>query len=1068
MLKGSQDKSKGAPRHLPRRCITASTPGVLPADQKMLARKPPGPRTNIRLKMAEPGATVRRAPSRSTPPNRPFAPPMGPDEPLLLVPPYEPPIEAHPPQQQDNPVGILRVPVPAHQPRAGAEIDPTSPHAIAIRQADRHMTGLSGAAKTGVYATWATSNLGRIDGSLLGSLAQLGEAAPPFAMLSALCALYDSYLTYAGAGKARDDYLTALGGLTTAQAELTDLDQDPGADPERKAQLALNVLGFTSAIASYERNYYTPAQRDKTTRVREEIQHLLVRRAQLRGSQSGLQAAIDAGDAERLTASAEQFGTPHNEMTEIAGQLRDVEQQLEQLLPAPDSQPDALDIKPFNPVGNLDAVPQAAIVKVRDVHVQVPKAAVDLTANSLAMATALDAASLIAEATGLGVLGSILGIAMARLDMEHGKREHQQASGDKLSTLKKASCAGQLHALYAEGHSKDDAICQQLTWSYMRAASLKLATEERSGRQGQKRNLKGTVSTGVGVAGLGIGVGAAVAFPPLAVLPVAAGMTVGAVWAGNLAMGSLDKKQDKNTLKAYKASADAFVRRYGVEGIGQLFCDAKDSGERANWSNRLQHHHTDLERQHGRGMVDPGFLTVEGLLGNPYLGVEWLTHALHVRSRDQDPTRFAAEADLVQRLAETTGATSPLALSCDAFETASAHSDWLRSTLCALYQIKPYSPDKVPMHVEQSPDAIASSLGVLLNPDLNGKFLTTDEAHALARLSSHLHGVSRGVAGQTVSPQDMPRCLKALQSCRIMLREHFGIGPAELKAMQKACFGDLSSLPLAAQALLEQPQMPLLLELLADPSWIAAPPAGDGAAAPDRLQVPSSNELKTQGHAIGNLWAGVTQLGREQRDGPPIRTPRATQRRLVRARARRDLSLPERARGRSREMGKSLIRKVSSGVKHFKQMLPNPLGTPGRVIAALEEAAPGPERRELLASLLKAVCRQTLGPSLRIPRTPAIDAALAAGQTTERAIVEAFIEEQLSSALASADSVIDGIRAQHSKGSAPDTRRLLERLEGVQRVASTLLDHFHAEIKNKQDGLNELYPLRLAKADAGH
>lgn len=1059
MFKNTQNR----PRNLGRRRIAQSTTGVLPTQQAGKEKEWSPLQANTRLKKPPQDASLRRERPRSTQPPRPFTPAMGPDEPLLLVPPYQPAIEDNRPQQQDSLVGILRVPVPAHQPRAGAGIDPTSPYAIAIRQADRHMTGLSGAAKTGVYATWASSNLGRIDGSLLGSLAQLGEAAPPFAMLSALCALYDSYLTYTGARKARDDYLTALGELSTAQAELTDLEHNPDADPERKARLALNVLGFTSAIASYERNYHTQAQRDKTTQLREEIVQLLVRRAQLRGSQTALQAAIDNGDAARLRASAEQFGSPEHEMTEIAGQLRDVEQQLELRLPDPDTQPDARDIQPFNPVGNLDAVAQAAIVKVRDVHVQVPKAAVDLTANSLAMTTALDAASLIAEATGLGALGSILGIAMARLDMEHGKREHQQASDDKLSTLKKASCAGQLHALYAKGHSDDDAVCQQLSWSYMIATSLKLGTDERSGRQGQKRNLRGTVSTGVGIAGLGIGVGAAVAFPPLAVLPVAAGMTVGALWAGNLALGSLDKKQDKNTLKAYKASTDAFVRRFGVDGIRQLFRDAKDPAARAAWDARLQQHHARLATLHGSGVVAPGFLTVEGLLDNPYLGVEWLTHALHARSRDQDPTHFAAEADLVQRLAETTGATSPLALSCDAFESAAAHSDWLRLTLCALYQIKPYSPDKVPMHVERKPDEIAGPLGVLLNPDLNAKFLTTDEAHALARLSSHLHGVSRGVAAQAMSPRDMQSCLQALQVCADRLREHFGVGPAELRTLQKACFGDLSSLPPAARALLEQPHVPLLLELLADPSWVAAPPAAMGEAAPARVQTPSGPELRAQGDAIGDLLAGAKQAGRAQRDGPPIRTPQASQRRRARTRARRDQSPPQRAKHRSREMGKSLRRKASSGVKHFKQMLPNPQGTPDRVIAALAEAAPGPERRALLANLLKAVCAQTLGPSLRIPRTPAIDADLAAGKT-EQAVVKAFIEERLMAALASAETALDSIHAAHSQYNSTAMHRLVDKLEGARRVADVLLVEFGLEAEKAP--LNELYPLHIAPAQA--
>jgi hypothetical protein len=235
---------------------------------------------------------------------------------------------------------------------------------------------------------------------------------------------------------------------------------------------------------------------------------------------------------------------------------------------------------------------------------------------------------------------------------------------------------------------------------------------------------------------------------------------------------------------------------------------------------------------------------------------------------------------------------------------------------------------------------------------------------------------------------------------------------------------------------------------------------------PGPVQPPSATELKARGRASSDLWAGVKQLGREQRDGTPIRSPQADRRRarLRRTEASRDLSLPLRARRRSIDAGKSLGRKVSSGIKHFKQMMPNPLGTPERVTAALDGAAPGPERRALIADLVKAVCQQTLGPTLRIPRTPETTAALEAGMS-EQQVAVAFVEAQLSRARDSAQTVIDSADEHHRQDNTLKTRRLLKHMNGVKSVAETLLEGFQEEIK--KGNLNGLYPLHLAPPDPG-
>ncbi len=956
---------------------------------------------------------------------------------------------------------VLRTPVPSHLPVHGEKPACLSPADVATAQADRHNPGLSGTSKIVAYGgVWAAGMDGRAVGGLLGAFASLGEWGAPFAVLAFIGTMYDSYSTYTDARNAGDDYLLVLDLLQEQQAALQAVNDDQGIDADAAAEQAAmrQVIEYNIGIldkwaGAYETAYLSKTSKEQTQQRRNDICTIRARMAK----EAQRIATLTSGD---LTEDGAQRSPDVLVRLDPEARLAQSRRELEALQGALETlthrQPEQLDPKGFNPFANLDDLAHAQIKKLRDVYVQLPKAAIDLTVAGLGLSTALEVANLFLQATGLSALSSVLQAVMARHDMEDGKREQRAATGSKLSAMKKAVCAGQLYQAHATEAA--DPACRYLSWSYQRQQSRHLRVAHRGTNHGQARNLKGTMNVGLAVAAGVLGVTAAAVATPTVVLPVlVTGGVVGASWVSSVAVRSGQKRNDKRSLKDRNAAANAFVQHFGVEGIQQLYADAA-VGKAGAWKPKLAALYQRLGADHLAGSVDARFFDIEDLLANPYLAVEHLTHALDVRSREQDPNTYAGEADLVSTLAELDGGGSadPTRLRREGHASAAAYQRELRHSLCRLWGIKPYGHESLPVRDKRDVLALAVTVVTALDTAARGESILMSDDVDDAALFKHLANqkACRDLfelmdridearsGGQTLAVDEAT--LQTLQGSaarvRQWLRQEHGIGPRQLRQVQALAYRPTNEglLPGPALLLLKDPQTVRVLELLADPSWLDGPAAND--APPTAPSGAERTRLLESARASSALLSGIRQVGREQRDGPSLREKDARRKARVRARAQRELSAPQRLQRRASKLGRMVKRASQSTMKHLAQLLPNPLGTPERALDAIRYASPT-ERPDLVRNITCAFLQQVLGPEL-VLRHPTDPQTLQAIASDKQAYLEAFVLDHLRSGLAATEQAMRTVAAHFSgdKSESRSLHRLHSRLQSTAELLQLLLD----------------------------
>ncbi len=656
-------------------------------------------------------------------------------------------------------------------------------------------------------------------------------------------------------------------------------------------------------------------------------------RAELTALKAGFQPALEAAREPRLAAD----GTTIDPVKEHQEKVAALEARYRAL-----SQPgpQKLIFKPF------DGLAHQEIKRLRDVAVQGTRGAVDLGAavlNGVAKFGQVAEAGL--GALDLGVVSHALGIPMAVFDIQDANLELKAASASKEAALVKTATAAKVVAnIDAPGATlspAQKALTRAAARSVMRIQGRALRVQHRASNQAHIRGNKATANLGIGPLGIalttaaiavGVTAAATVSAGVLTAPTVVLGTAVGGAYIGSVGTRAWQRELAKDALKQRRWAALAFVRRYGIEGYRRMIGDMESGNQAAiaSWSVTLDSLATELKHAPGvSGQAQEDFnwslFTPERIKDNEFLLVDLLAQGLHGQARNGVPMARSDEAAVLKALKMPVETIEYILGSHEAKPTPADHLADTRFLLCNFFGIKDYPEDRLPLHLNTTPAHNAKAMNRLLAH-------SSDALHHLVRyLADHPDASLRDI--RRTFRDEMPALLAELASLRSSAQCHHLIGPAEFIELQ-AHTGKLLALRGASPAdpsphkgsrpappsSHEQLALAYLLELLADPARLepgaqvapAVPPAslGDVGTGPARLKDLNS-AMKARGDALRQKQATSVQEPPEEAD--PFST-----------------ALANRPPSRST--------RVRQGVQsHLRSKWPNPMGTPQKTIARLQD-----------------------------------------------------------------------------------------------------------------------------------
>lgn len=749
--------------------------------------------------------------------------------------------------------------------------------------------------------------------------------------------------------------------------------------------------------------------------------------------------------------------------------------------------------RPFHPYQGLG---QQAIKNLRDVQIQLPRAVVDATNVSVSLAQHfLDLVGGALGSYGLGVLSAILALLMARGETRDSRWEQAKATQAKLDAWTLLCRAAELERgtrSLAAGHTRAlvRAVCTTLSTQAQRS----LKVQHRATQQGQTRGAKGKLSYVLivfalvgGAVAMGTG-GATLAFwaIPQAVLS--------SLYLGTIGWRAAQTKGDQNDAKARHALARAFVRRFGMPAVMRFYIDV-DSGDAARidaWRPRLIELRDQWTRLHTRQehfeandvFYRIGHQAFEPMVlwDNEFLAMVCVTQQLHRHARDRlSPPGTAAQ--LLGELGMDERIVALLAQNLAGFVTPAQHELSTQLHIAHVYGAKLHPGHRLPGHVDRPPRLSAPLAERALGTLWDG--LSPPTRRAIDELLQDMQALpAQAIQRLARAPKGVRQALKHwLDAVRQALHRHF-VGPQELLDLQKLLVelqaaqsvggphrppqpafplhdrlvlragpgpgaDPLKGLPLP---LLRAPTGPLLLELLADPSYLdplahlpagTLPPVSRGP----QMLAHLIQAMKTVGRKLrdGDLDPGKDALDQRVRPGKALgkaRPASATLRPPQPADALIEWTgaLPPGGPGLVHRIRRSAGERYRRASKSLEQMTKNPFATPGRALRHLDGLRHEDHRARLCGWVLRECLRLYL---VAWPRPAGV-----AGQ----AWVQAVLRAVRTTAQQTGDSLRDRLAPVWRRGvhaHAPE-QRFIERLDDMATLCERLLDSLSQPLTQAQ------------------
>ena len=698
--------------------------------------------------------------------------------------------------------------------------------------------------------------------------------------------------------------------------------------------------------------------------------------------------------------------------------------------------------------------------------VDLVKAAFDATITGNAANTALGLAPvLFSNIPLLGPVG-VLNMFAGLLDMQRGSDGRAAAAAAKVPVVQHACATASLLSTYRDDPRPEVQSLAYAVQSALTAASRQLTLLHSNSRINHGRGVHGAYAVLVG--GLLTITSLITVFTgvPVVLFPAVAGGTEGASYAGWFAKYLADLSAAEKKAKQERLVAEAFVRRFGVQGIAQLQAAARSPHTLGEWTERLDSFRRELRAtKRGRG-IDSKQLQLHALLDNGPLNAERLLAALRADARDH---RRSAEADLVSSLAQAQGLPDPGTWPLAGFPSEAAHEKAVRA---ALHRLLGVMPAKREHRLLKDPRKLVHVARRVHEE--------TERAFTVAEVLSDVEPLSHWAAAVAKDPGNFGAHLAALhpavrENLRNMmdglgetLREQ-GIGPRELLALQAACVAPAKpgkDHPLKAFPALLNPAGPFLLQLLADPSLLAEATAAtqDAVPTPVRAQDPAQDPAQnpTQGPAqdpaqdparraaptdadlVAKLTKAHKAAGRDRRAGPRVHAPRLAPpaSEAAQARARRE-GWPQRA-----------AHHVRAGLQGSRNQLynltPNKMATPAKTakaLKALEQAKDGAQLQRMLQDILLSFAREVGGPDLVLDKDETLMAQLTAAQASATEVKQAHLQALLRRAGDTAARSKDSIDQMLEQRPHQDShlRHLRDRMKDTKSLCELLDKHLSAD-----------------------
>lgn len=754
------------------------------------------------------------------------------------------------------------------------------------------------------------------------------------------------------------------------------------------------------------------------------------------------QPALIRIDAElaQLQRKLEQEQADTLVMQQLEQEILALEQDLERL----DRPLEQLMLDPFGDLG------PAKLDQLRDTVLNTAKSLIDLGAAANTASVVWHLVQPVISSINIMLPAWLLNVYTGRLDIKGGKREMAGAAAAKMPVLDKATHAAQLYQSHCQDTRPAVRACQYPLQAMVHSAARELKELHRLSQWGKKRKASGLQSIASAIALLVTGLITLFTGVPV-VLPFAvfAGSS-GTAYAGAATQFLFHARSSKHARKQRDAVAAAFVRRYGVQAIGEFYCDMAE-GHAARWTDRLNSLHQQLRRTRSGRDTAPQLLAPHTLVANEGLAIEHLSNALFVRARDQGVGVPSPEADLVAQLAQAQGKPDPSSWALSGFASPALYLQQVRQALSELYGNGDGVEEQLPL---QKADALVSAAGEV-NACIERHFsqrnaLTEDET-----LSSWIRAVAEqperfGERLAALSPAARQRLRDQLAHLGKLLREQ-GIGPRELFVLQTLSAARPehgTDHPLKAFPQLMAPHSAYLLELIADPSWLDAPAA--------HTAHPAAPQAQARDHQVlGQLIGAIKTTGRELRDGPAVNRPRTPSEDDTAA------PRPHRRWGSRLKSGmRTLKTRPHAVAKHVYQQLPNPMATPAKALDQMGKTHSDAELQLLLQKILLSFAREVGGPDHVLEKNPEVMAALPADASdtdVKRAHLRSWVQSAGKAAATTAKSIerMSEDRPKDARG----LKRMAKRMNDTQSFCHTLNN---ALLDNKRPWEATLGPIQVA------
>ena len=639
----------------------------------------------------------------------------------------------------------------------------------------------------------------------------------------------------------------------------------------------------------------------------------------------------------------------------------------------------------------------------------------------------------------LQLLSMVTGV----LDVRAGRRGMAQAAAAKLPLITMANHASMLYFSCEKDEQLARKSLQYVPQAIMETAARQGHVFHLLSQMNKARQAYGNLAVANGGAIVVTGVLTLVFGVPVVLGPAVLAGAGGTSYASKATSFLFQLRSEKHHNKQRDAVARAFVRRFGVEGVAELQNDMA-AGFPQRWDDRLNRFRQELRASRKGRQLEPSLLHAHALATNPLLNVERLTRALTQRARNGGSGAPSPEAALVSELAQAQGRPDPSTWTLDGFASAQAHDQAVREALCTLLGIPPSAPRTLFKNTRNL-KRVADRVNVRLESLLSHRNPLSDDQTLLGWIRAVAKQPGRfGELLEALDPAARQRLREQVAHLAKVLREE-GIGAHELLGLQAVAVTPSKAgkpHPLQAHPLLRTPEIHYLLELMADPSWLAEPaPALAGPRAAERpadaAAATTATGLPSGAVLVEKFTSSHKAVGRSMRSGVP------GDGQTKQARGPHAMGAPKHRRSWPQRLAHAVRRGTTSAVRQVYELTPNPLATPGQTLKALERLKHTRDELELqllLQNILLAFAREVGGSDFVLPANPAVALPDGVGPTDAkrahlRALLAATGEWAGRTSRAASDTVSAQPQAHEALGHVAarmqDTQRLCAHIEAL-------------------------------------